>query len=724
MFEVVVSMMTGLGLSGWIACAVFIIFSFFIYRRSFPPISRLKRGILSGLRAMTFLFLIILIVNPIITYQNSEERKPLIPVLVDVSKSMNIEDCSGGSRFESSISVLSRLVNMGDEYSADMEIIPFSSSVNENSIPEDSLPEANGEGTMITAALKTVANRYRYSNTPGIILLSDGVQTDQDRLTEGFELPVYSVGFGDSSGGGYLSIEDVIYENRVYAGMKTSIEVVSAAGGLNGDGQIKARLFEDGKLIDSLLISTGKDIGEYRADFDYTAGKAARHRMKIEMEYEEERLSGRRIEEFNINILKETQKILYIDEHADWNMTFLRNLADEMKRYEFDFVTWNREHGFIKLPEYLKWQFPTGSPGLKRYDLVIISDAEKIFSIRENADNLIEYTRDGGGVLFLADGKSPLNAEVSYKLIESVVPAEKVSVSKISGGEYYLKLPQDRNNPITIRVAESGDIYNLPPLTAYLYGFSPSMGTEIPLYLTDKNKDDLKPLIAVERIESGVSGLLFGMSLWKWKLSGSDRENIYNVIFSALIQYVASGAQSHMLDVVPSRNRYTAGEKPDISVYLSAERKPRAIKGKLYKIEKNEENLLRTFIFDPEITKRGIYRSKLSLLNPGRYRVAAREILDSGRGFEGETEFSVDSLSVEYIQRSMDGEFLKRLSEKSGGRFYLPEKVDEIFSSMTPHTDKIEITRKSSFRTNVIFLVVIISMLTAEWILRKLWNMV
>jgi len=143
-FEVAASMITGLGLAGWVACAVFIIFSFYIYRRSFPPISGLKRGILAGLRAITFLFLIILIINPIITYRNSEERKPLIPVLVDISKSMNTEDCSGRSRFESLRSVLRKLIDMGDEYSADMEIMPFSSSVSEDSLPGDSLTEADG----------------------------------------------------------------------------------------------------------------------------------------------------------------------------------------------------------------------------------------------------------------------------------------------------------------------------------------------------------------------------------------------------------------------------------------------------------------------------------------------------------------------------------------------------------------------------------------------------
>jgi hypothetical protein len=191
-----------------------------------------------------------------------------------------------------------------------------------------------------------------------------------------------------------------------------------------------------------------------------------------------------------------------------------------------------------------------------------------------------------------------------------------------------------------------------------------------------------------------------------------------------LIQYLASGADRQPLEVVSSRNRYNDGEEPQISVHLGKRRLPKAIKGRLYKIEKEGNELIRTFIFDPRIPERGIFRVELPSLNPGSYRVVAREILDFGKGFEGETEFSVDSLSVEYIHRSMDGDFLERLSEKSGGQFFSPNEAERIVNRLNPHINEIHITRTSSFRSNIIFFFVIIFFLTTEWILRKIWGLV
>ncbi|MCD6380024.1 hypothetical protein J7M07_06240 [bacterium] len=724
MFEAVGNILLEIGLWGFAAATVLILFSLFIYRKCFPSISGPKRFVLAGLRSLAFLSLVLFFVNPLLTYLATEKKTPIIPILVDVSKSMSIKDCSGESRIAFARSVIDGLlINIGDKHSADIEIIPFSKNLWKNPVQADSIPEAEGEGTDITGSIEAVANRYRYSKPAGIILLTDGIQTNNRTLIEGINLPVYSIGFGNTLKGGYLSIEDIIYERRVYSGMKTKIETIVAAKGLRKNVHIKARLFEDDELIDSVLVVAENGEGEYRAVFDYLAGKASDHRMKIILECEEMKLSGRRSEGFNLGILEEVRHILYIDEHADWNMKFLRDLAGEMKRFDFDFVTWNPGQGYIKIPKYLKWQFPSGSDGLKRYDLVIISDAERTFSIAENADILIDYVHGGGGVVFLADESSPLIYDSSFKLLEDIIPVKKLSLVRASVGEYYLRLSPEGNNTVSVMLSECGGIYELPPLPVYLEGFNPSMGTTVPLYL-DENKGDLKPLVAIERSGEGVSGVVLGMPLWRWRLAGIEGEKIYNTFFSSLIQYFASGADRQPLEVVSSRNRYNAGEEPQISVHLGKRRLPKAIKGRLYKMEKEGNELIRTFIFDPKIPERGVFRVKLPSLGPGRYRVAAREILDSGKGFEGETEFSVDSLSVEYIHRSMDGDFLKRLSKKSGGQFFVPNEAEGIINRLNPHVNEVHMTRTTSFRSNIVFFFVIILFLTTEWILRKIWGLV
>jgi len=718
------NIMLEVGLWGFLAVTGFILFSFFIYRKCFPPISRLKRFILAGIRSLAFLSLVLFFVNPVLTHLSTEERNPVVPILVDLSKSMSIKDCSGESRIELARSVLGQLlVNIGDKYNADIEIIPFSGNLRKNSIPVDSIPEPAGEGTDIIGAVETITNRYRYSNPAGIIVLSDGVQTDHRVPIEGINIPVYSIGFGNTLEGGYLSIEDIIYENRVYSGMKTRIEAVIAAKGLDKDAHITAKLFEDTELIDSILVVIEKGEGEYRAVFDYLAGKTFSHRMKIVLECKEKDLSGRRSEGFILEIIEEMRHILYIDEHADWNMTFLRDLAGKMKRFKFDFVTWNPGHRYVKIPEYINWQFPSGNSGLKRYDLVIISDAEKIFSIAANGDALVDYVRGGGGVLFLADERSPLRYESSFKLLEEIIPVKKISAAEITGGEYYFRLSQERKTPVSIMLAECGGIYELPPLTAYLEGFSSSVGTDVPIYLIEE-KEKFKPLVTIDRSGEGVSGVVLGMPLWKWRLAGREGEEIYNMFFSALIQYLASGAEQQPLNVVPSRNRYSAGEGPKISVHLGERRLPDAIKGKLYKIEGKEESLLRTFIFDPAVQERGIFRAELSFLDPGHYKVEASEILGSGSGLEGEAEFSVDSQSDEYIHRSMDSDFLKLLSEKSGGSFFTPGEAEEVILRLNPSVDKINITHTSSFRSNIIFFFIIVMVFTIEWVLRKIWGLV
>ncbi|MCK4236241.1 MAG: hypothetical protein KAX38_03920, partial [Candidatus Krumholzibacteria bacterium] len=75
-------------------------FSFFVYRRTFPPISLSRRIVLAVLRVFGFIVLVFYTLNPALISITREVRKPLVLVMLDVSKSMGIRDSHGRSRIE------------------------------------------------------------------------------------------------------------------------------------------------------------------------------------------------------------------------------------------------------------------------------------------------------------------------------------------------------------------------------------------------------------------------------------------------------------------------------------------------------------------------------------------------------------------------------------------------------------------------------------------------
>src|SRR6188768_4056834 len=59
-----------------------------------------RRYTLSALRFITLLALVIVLMRPIARSSEADSRDVVVPILIDVSRSMAIEDASGASRIE------------------------------------------------------------------------------------------------------------------------------------------------------------------------------------------------------------------------------------------------------------------------------------------------------------------------------------------------------------------------------------------------------------------------------------------------------------------------------------------------------------------------------------------------------------------------------------------------------------------------------------------------
>src|SRR5262245_11127147 len=68
------------------------------YRRPLAPLSRGQRAVLAALRATLLATLVLFLFRPIVPLPPSGSRDAIVPVLVDVSRSMRLADVGGRSR--------------------------------------------------------------------------------------------------------------------------------------------------------------------------------------------------------------------------------------------------------------------------------------------------------------------------------------------------------------------------------------------------------------------------------------------------------------------------------------------------------------------------------------------------------------------------------------------------------------------------------------------------
>ena len=702
---------------------VFLILStIFLYRKTWPPTSLVQRITLVTLRSVAFMLLILFIVDPALVSVDIEERKAVLPVLIDVSRSMGLSDCNGRSRLEAAKEDIYRLKEMFPDTRID--VIPFASNIPAGVCDLDSLPGAEGEGTDFFGSIKWVQDKYQSKNMPAVIILSDGRVTG-GMTASGASIPVrvFTVGYGDTLEGVDLRIEEVYYERTIFSGTRARIETLIRAEGIK-ENQVTVDLYEDKKLIDSVRVSVPGGKGELRAVLHFRAGKEGQSRLKVAVRPAEgENSIFNNNETLRITVLKEKTRILFIDQYADWNMTFFRDILEKSERFELDTVTWMPTEGYHTLPERDRWSFPRELSGLDRYDIVIIGDDERLFVSTYNVEVLDAFVRGGGGVLLLASEDSPLRNRVSMQLLERFLPITGIGKGSIVYGEFFVKSTSGTGDSRLAAIMDATDALDkLPPLPAVISGFEVKAGAEVSLYLC--NGVHNFPMVAVQRHDNGVSAVILGFPIWRWRLAGESGALAYRTIVTGLIEYVTEGINLPAMVLNADRTVYRAGEKSKITAQVRTAARITGIRGEVYSVLDGNEDLVRTFNFELSRGREDIFRAVLEPLVPGDYRITATGTTRSGEIISGETEVVVEPVSIEFARRSRDSGFLRRLARSSGAVSLEANEIAKLATLIDPVKDTIKKREIVPLSNNPFLFVCMIIVLAAEWILRKVWGMV
>ncbi len=706
-----------------VLAAVLVILPIVAYRRTHPPLPVSKRGLLAFMRICGFAVIIIFIMNPAMISITKNIRPPLVAVLFDVSKSMSVRDCGGESRVDRAAGLLGSFTKaIRGASSAEVITVPFSSGLHER-VSADSLFEASGEGTDISGAVNAAVKRYGTRNLSALVLFTDG------RITRGMQeisgvipVPVFAVCFGDTTELADVSIAEVNYERVQFKGTESVLEAVVSSTGTSG-GPLDVQLLEDGELLDSAVIGNDTGEGEYSTRLRYTPEEEGDHRLLVKVVPPSDGDRTENNEEMiRIRVLKDKIKVLFLDRYADWNTTFLRDLARRSKRIEIMIVTWTPRDGYHLLPDRRSWEFPDDPSGFDDFDLLAIADAGSIFTNRANVAVVEEYVASGGGFLILADENSPLTDHMSLALLEELLPVREVAAPEIVSGEYAIFAePDGADGTATTLMPDGVGGGSLPPLAAVISGLGVRAGASVPIRIGDDGGGG--PFLAVQRYQEGISAVVLGFPIWRWKLTGGVG-GAYDSFLGGLIQYLSGGTEFRGLELNSDRIVYRSGDPVTLYAYLKEAGRAEAVRGEIRRIEGQAERLDGSFPFDPVARQPGSFKAKLGSLEPGDYRITARELRSTGPGSSADLSISVQPVSVEFMSTACDFDFVRRIAGSSGGAAVRPHRISSLVRRMELSEDVV-LERKVDPLCDVPWLFVLFLVcFSAEWALRKAWGLI
>src|SRR5713101_2839614 len=139
------------------------------YQRPLSPLTAVQRSVLVALRVLALAALVLFLFRPILVLPPAGSRDAIVPVLVDVSRSMRLADADGQTRAARASALLKNELGLPLTSHFAAEIYTFGDGLAPATIDALS-PDARR--TDLSGALTAIRERYRGQRVAGIVVLS------------------------------------------------------------------------------------------------------------------------------------------------------------------------------------------------------------------------------------------------------------------------------------------------------------------------------------------------------------------------------------------------------------------------------------------------------------------------------------------------------------------------------------------------------------------------
>ena len=201
--------------------------------------SPLRRATLIGIRFASLLLLVLFLMRPVATTDDRTARDAIVPILVDTSRSMSIEDAGGLRRIDRARAIVTE--RLLPAFRTVFAPRCSDSATTVATVTPDKLT-ATARRSDLAAALAAVRERYRGQVIAGIVLLTDGGDTTgtTEQAAADAGLPVYAIGVGSRTLTGDREVLSVTAAEAVLDDSRVDLAVSAVSHGATAPSPIRA----------------------------------------------------------------------------------------------------------------------------------------------------------------------------------------------------------------------------------------------------------------------------------------------------------------------------------------------------------------------------------------------------------------------------------------------------------------------------------------------------
>jgi uncharacterized membrane protein len=716
------------------------------YRAHNSSLGLTRRAALVTLRAATLLVLVACLLRPVRVLPPDAAADVAVPILVDVSRSMSLEDVEGRSRLEAARALVDRELRPTLRQRFAPEVWTFGDGLHrvtgDVTANADATPwTAAARRSDLAGALRQVQERYRDRRLAAIVVVSDGGDTGAADTAASLDdaVPVYTVGIGPSKAGLDYEVLDVAAGEAAVT--DATVDITVAAVGRGSAAPFDIRLLQNGNPIDVRhVVPRGAD-SPVQTVFTVSPSTDAATLYTVEIPAASaEAVAANNRRSIAVAPPGRPRRILIIEGAPGFEHSFLKRALNADRALEVDSVVRKGRDAsgqstyFVQAPggraPLLLEGFPKDRTALYTYDAVILANVEPDALTGQQLEQLAAFVGQRGGGLLVLGAKALGRQGLSATPIEEVLPvalaprsSDIVRTAGASSQRFGLSLTPDGIAHPAMRIAGSDDEVTkrwkaVPALAAASPLGAPRPGAQVLAVV--RTADGQRPLVAVQRYGQGRSMVFAGEASWRWRMTMPSTDRTYEMFWRHAARWLSSSAPERAtIADVPAP---LPGDQVTIATEVrDAEFKPiaGAVVGLRISSPSGTTTEARAALAD---AASGRYSADVRFEEAGLYRISA-DVRSGAETLLTERSILVGALDREMSNPRLNDEVLRRVSRVSGGTYLAAGEAQKLAGLLTSTETIPETPRVQELWHSIWVFVVLVTLLSGEWMLRRTWGL-
>jgi hypothetical protein len=673
--------------------------AWYLYRKDdkFSTLERWKLYVMMASRFFSIFIIGFFLLSIVIRYIRIKIEQPIILLAQDNSESIKFayKNPAGKSAY------IGRFNDFKDKLAENYTVktISFGEKIT------DTISYAYAEKeTDFSKLFRNLEKKYVNYNIGALIIASDGIYNQGVSplyAAKGLTYPVYTIALGDSSRKKDVFISKLLTNPMAFLGDEFPVEIQLGAYGFKGS-KLNLRITNAGKIVQEEKIDVRSEDFFTKLHFNIAARKKGLQHYRIELSYlngEYTKANNSRI--FAIDVIDDKRKVLILANSVHPDITAMREALKVNKNLLVDFYT---ADNFNKK--------------IEDYQLVIF---HQLPAGRHNLRNLfLKLTKAKIPALFI------LGAQTNIPELNSLNIGFKITKNQ-NATELSTVTVNKSFNLFETKAIQIADFSDFPPLVSPFGNYLLGEKADILMYQKIKGIKTEKPLIFIfpgDNSLAGKYGFICGEGIWRWRMADyleNENHQQFDALIDRIVHYLSLDIKKERF-IVQAKRIFNENEQINIRADYYNKSYELSNKADVSMEITNSEGHSFRYIFSKT---NGAYDLNAGQWPVGKYSFKA-QITESGKTFTKKGSFIVVPLNIEAVNLQANYKLLYQIAKESGASMFLPDSLDALFYDLQQNPNVKAVSFSTKDLIDLIELkwlfFIIISLLSAEWFLRKFFG--